>query len=335
MRNALIGTLSPELLKRISSFNQPEALNWTLQSHRPLTVECICGKLVTDNANHQFRRGYLCSPCFESSRKKVPVNNLVAIESPLLSEWDYERNELGAEWFTEMSGKKAWWLGACGHQYFSKIARRSGGSGCPICNGKQIEPGINDLASQYPRVAKEWHPTKNELKADQVAPKSNKLIWWLCENGHEWQQKPLKRTAGWGCGKCSRSQFEKDFSLLFSELGISTIENDRNLIAPYELDLVIPEANVAIELNGDFWHSESEIQKSRGVSALDFHRMKFERAKELDYRLLFIWEDDWKSRKLEVVAELQKYLSDPTGEIPLIFSKLSSSRVTKTKAAQR
>jgi hypothetical protein len=39
------------------------------------------------------------------------------------------------------------------------------------------------------------------------------------------------------------------------------IENDRELIKPYELDIVIPELKLAIEFNGTYWHSEKARQK--------------------------------------------------------------------------
>ncbi len=35
------------------------------------------------------------------------------------------------------------------------------------------------------------------------------------------------------------------------------IENDRQLIKPYELDIVIPELKLAIEFNGTYWHSDN------------------------------------------------------------------------------
>ena len=44
-----------------------------------------------------------------------------------------------------------------------------------------------NLAIENPELAKEWHPVKNDkLTPNDVSSHSNKKIWWLCSNGHEW-----------------------------------------------------------------------------------------------------------------------------------------------------
>jgi hypothetical protein len=41
--------------------------------------------------------------------------------------------------------------------------------------------GFNDLASQYPELAKEWNYEKNgDLTPDKVASGSGKKVWWKC-----------------------------------------------------------------------------------------------------------------------------------------------------------
>ena len=49
------------------------------------------------------------------------------------------------------------------------------GAGCPVCTGKQIVPGENDLASRYPQIAAEWDTARNApLTPEQVSPYSNR-----------------------------------------------------------------------------------------------------------------------------------------------------------------
>ncbi|MDQ6797504.1 MAG: zinc-ribbon domain-containing protein, partial [Actinomycetota bacterium] len=61
------------------------------------------------------------------------------------------------------------------------------------------------LSRASPRVASEWHPTRNgSLSPDGIAPASNRRVWWLCSHGHEWQATPNSRTTiGSGCSFCS------------------------------------------------------------------------------------------------------------------------------------
>ena len=52
----------------------------------------------------------------------------------------------------------------------------------------------------------QWHPEKNgDLHPEDVAKSSQKKIWWVCENGHEWETTVASRTnQGTGCPVCAR-----------------------------------------------------------------------------------------------------------------------------------
>lgn len=48
----------------------------------------------------------------------------------------------------------------------------------------------NKLINAFPKLAKEWHPTKNsKLTPNDVSYGSEKYIWWKCSKGpdHEWE----------------------------------------------------------------------------------------------------------------------------------------------------
>jgi hypothetical protein len=56
-----------------------------------------------------------------------------------------------------------------------------------------------------PDLIKEWHPTKNgNLRPRDITPGSSKKVWWLCEEGHEWQAAIYNRSRGNGCPDCYR-----------------------------------------------------------------------------------------------------------------------------------
>ena len=64
----------------------------------------------------------------------------------------------------------------------------------------------DSFADEYPEVAKEWHPTKNEdLTPSMFRSGSSFLAWWLCPVcGYEWKASLYSRSQGSGCEKCSR-----------------------------------------------------------------------------------------------------------------------------------
>ena len=87
-------------------------------------------------------------------------------------------------------------------------------NGRPVCchepvwetaAGKQIIPGENDLASQVPQLAAQWHPDKNgALRPENVSPNSNRKVWWLCPLGHAWKATVTSRSReGAGCPFCA------------------------------------------------------------------------------------------------------------------------------------
>lgn len=70
-----------------------------------------------------------------------------------------------------------------------------------------LKLGINDLQSQFPDVAKEWHPEKNGvLRPSDICMGSHRKIWWQCSKNHEhiWETKVCNRTSksASGCPIC-------------------------------------------------------------------------------------------------------------------------------------
>ena len=46
----------------------------------------------------------------------------------------------------------------------------------------------NNLLIENPELAKEWHPTRNDVLTPEMATSgSDKKVWWLGRCGHEWQ----------------------------------------------------------------------------------------------------------------------------------------------------
>ena len=127
----------------------------------------------------------------------------------LLDQWDGSRNgTLTPDTVSYGSRQKLWWRCEQGHVWQAAVYTRAGGeSGCPYCAGKRPWPGFNDLASRFPDLAKEWHPTKNgDLTPDQVLWGSNRRVWWQCAHGHVWDARVKSRAAGAGCPYCASRQ---------------------------------------------------------------------------------------------------------------------------------
>lgn len=62
--------------------------------------------------------------------------------------------------------------------------------------------------------------------------------------------------------------------------------NNRQLISPHELDIYIPDLNLAFEFNGVYWHSEMYKDKN-------YHKIKTDTCNDKGIQLIHIYEDDW------------------------------------------
>ena len=76
------------------------------------------------------------------------------------------------------------------------------------------------------------------------------------------------------------------------------IENDRTIINPKELDIVLPDIKIAIEFCGLFWHTE-EMGRDR-----KYHFNKYKAARKQGYTLITIFSDEWKHKKELVKSKL-------------------------------
>ena len=144
----------------------------------------------------------------------LPDNCLAVVNPGLAAQWHPTKNgSLKPDMVTTGSDKKVWWQCNIRHEWQAKISSRSGGCGCPYCFGRNATKGVNDLTTINPKLAAEWHPTKNgSLTPDMVTAGSGKKVWWRCRMGHEWKAFIFSRNKGNGCPYCSGRKTLKGFN---------------------------------------------------------------------------------------------------------------------------
>ncbi len=102
---------------------------------------------------------------------------------------------------TAGSGKKVKWKCSKGHRFEATIGNRSrvNGGNCPVCSGKKVLVGFNDLKTLRPQVATQaykWDP-------QTVTLGSGKKYEWICSKKHIWSASTDTRVKGFGCPYCS------------------------------------------------------------------------------------------------------------------------------------
>jgi hypothetical protein len=202
---------------------------------------CELGHEFFSSVGHK-ERGRGCPYC--SNMKLLPgFNDLQTIAPDVAASWNLRKNgELTPETVIAGGRSKYWWSCSLGHEWETTIRKRIDGHGCTVCAGQKVVIGFNDLASQEPAIAGEWHPTKNgDLTPDAVMVRSTYAAWWQCKNGHEWETKISNRTLqNNGCNECkktTRSSVEKELNLTIThpELAMQWHPVKNGMITPHHV----------------------------------------------------------------------------------------------------
>lgn len=160
-----------------------------------------------------------CPYCAHS--QVLPSSSLAALFPKLMQEWHKTKNgKLDPRKLGPHSNIYVWWHCKKDKQHIwqAEPNRRTkpSGSKCPYCTNRKVSTA-NSLLTMQPKLAKEWHPTKNgKLKPSNVVAGSHKIVWWQCKKSieHEWQSAVRARIDHPGCPYCTRRRVCLSNSLL-------------------------------------------------------------------------------------------------------------------------
>ena len=181
----------------------------TYGSSKKVWWRCDQGHEWETTVTMRATQGTNCPYC--AGLRAIPgVNDFETAYPELVKQWHPTKNgDLRPCDVTKSMHKDVWWQCEKGHEWKTRILTRTKhGSGCPVCAGKTIISGKNDLQSNFPEIAKEWHPTLNgDLTPNDIMQFSNRTVWWICENGHEYPAPVARRTKkGSRCPFCANRQ---------------------------------------------------------------------------------------------------------------------------------
>ena len=174
-------------------------------SHRRVWWRCEKGHSWQAEVKSRTLLGAGCPVC--AGKAVVPgENDLATLRPDLAAQWHQSKNCcLSPRNVRPGSRRKVWWICPRGHQWQAAVTARANGERCPVCAGKVVIPGENDLATLYPEIVAQWDGEKNgRLTAKEVSPYSNRKAWWRCREGHSWQAAIAARTKRkTGCPYCT------------------------------------------------------------------------------------------------------------------------------------
>lgn len=173
--------------------------------------------------------------------------------------------------------------------------------GCPWCGLERRAKKRLSSQKEFENKANKIHNYKYDYSKTEYINDRTKLII-ICNKHGEFVQTPNHHLRGDGCPKCSTSISKMETAWLNS-LGITerqykiTIGGKETKVDGFD-----PKTNTVYEFYGDFWHGNPKIYDSRKINLAtnkSFGEMYFstrerEELIKLNYKLITMWESDWK-----------------------------------------
>ena len=226
-----------------------------------------------------FRTIHDTKCCYCSGRRVLPgFNDLKSWcekngRVDLLKEWSVKKNEESPEDVTKTSHKRIEWeCLKCKKTYSAYISDRvAKGSGCPYCAGRLPIVGKNDLMTwcrknERDDLIKDWAEDLNQGRSmtDYTYASNKKVIWKCNVCANVWKAAVYSRTVGnRGCSNCkvAGTSFPEQFIFLTMKSIFPQAKN-RDTSIGVELDVFLPQLEIAIEYNGYYYHYDEVHKKA-------------------------------------------------------------------------
>jgi len=196
--------------------------------------------------------------------------------------------------------------------------KRRNGYNLAFFKGKKHTAETKKIISQK---SKESNKLRSQKALEETAQRISKYGYSIvkvdsinatikCENGHEFTftrqyltESKFKKEL---CPECYPREFYiskgeseiANFLRQFTEV----IQNTRKIIPPKEIDIYLPEYNIAVEYNGLYWHSEKFKEKNN-------HYEKSQKCYKKGIKLIQIFEDEWINNPEIVKSRLLSYMN--------------------------
>lgn len=216
-----LATLKPDLVDEMVDKSLASKLKLT--SHMKVMWRCERGHTWEASVSSRVQKSSGCPYC--SGRLAIEGETDLATVRPDLAKELVDKSL--AHKLKPGTNKKVEWECSQGHRWFaSPNSRVHMNSGCPVCAGKVLVKGENDLATLRPDLAEEL---VDKSSANELFVNSNHKVSWRCKNGHEWQATVSSRTQfNEGCPYCSHRRVlpgVTDLGTLYPELAEELVDS--------------------------------------------------------------------------------------------------------------
>jgi Zn finger protein HypA/HybF involved in hydrogenase expression len=189
-----------------------------------------------------------------------------------------------------------------------------GKQGCPQCKGKRIQLSKQMSFTDFVQKAHKKHGNKFTYSYTEWTNVLTGSVQVHCTHGVH-TQSPVNHLAGKvPCPKCgdkkSRGELEvADMLSIFCTLR----QRDRQQIKPKELDIFIPDKNIAIEYHGMYYHAHHTAEDELRDRYKTYDKYMACAAKGI--RLITIYESEWQERRKQIIRLLRNAIGATKGKL--------------------
>jgi hypothetical protein len=288
-----------------------------------IKIKCSCcgeekDMTYTKYMDNVERQGfYTCRKC-SSIKKKITFKNNYGVDNPMKDEnikkkgKETKKNKYGDENYNNQEKHKETNLKKYGvehHLQNEKILDKQRKTNLERY-GKPHTVMVDDIIKKSKITKKErygdefYHNIDKMIKSKlehynfNIKPINKKEFECDCDQGHEhtyiinknllYYRINKKTTICTICNEISNISEDEKLILDFIEKNYNgeIITNSKSIISPYELDIYLPDLNLAFEFNGVYWHNELNRPS-------DYHKIKSDLCDDKGIQLIHIYEDDW------------------------------------------
>jgi hypothetical protein len=189
-----------------------------------------------------------------------------------------------------------------------------GKQNCPTCANAGIRKTKQLPFAAVVKRAKKIHGIKFTYSCNSWENLNTSYIDVHCEHG-VFKQVGVNLLSGRvSCQKCGNMKSAPEQEVAdYLKLYTSIIQRDRKLIAPKEVDIYIPSANLAVEFHGMYWHSHFNAKDEKDNKNKSHDKYKACAAKGI--RLITIYETEWQQRQPQIKRLLRNAIGKTKGKI--------------------
>ena len=256
------------------------------------------------------------------------INDISCGLNPWAEEmWDLDKN-VESRFNVSCKSKRFYWF-RCpeGHSFKASPYRilqgyieskKKGRLYCPVCSGREVRTGVNDIATTHKGCLKYWDYEKNNelgVFPENVTHGSGKRIFALCSVcGISYETTVSSLTSGdtVSCENCRKRNYsiaEKELVKYIRDLGF-LVEEEVQIGNNYSVDIVVREKGIAIDYNGLYWHSDRYRDKWYHYNKMVLCRDR------VGLDLYYIWED-WYTERPDIVKSWLRNLLGKSNDIKI------------------